>query len=237
MTWRRARPGFAAAGHRRRRARFPGSGASSAADAAAVRPLAPPLGLDARPEAISPAEAALDVAGSPRRAARPRHRHGRRRLCRRRARLPDAEVVGVDLSAGMIAEARRKVPAASSRARPFEQADASGCRTRPALRPGHARQHDPVLRRAGPSDRSGRSGSSRSRRPGDADHVPRSGSSGARARGFSEFVDFEAGRRRRCLPARGEAEFRMCIKGPFAARRPGPDAFFRGVGTLATSAR
>ena len=122
-----------------------------------VRPARAGLGGAAgEPRTGSARSASRSLPCRPIRRARARRRHrapaplrGRPPSC-----WPSAEVVGVDVSAGMIAEARRL--ASSDRER-YEVADASRAAVpRRIVRPRHAEQHDPVLRRARPGHRARR---------------------------------------------------------------------------------
>ena len=151
-------------------------------------------------------------------------------------RFPEAEVVGVDLSEEMLAEARRKTPPELAGRVRFEQAD--GARL---PYPAEAFElvtlanmipfFDELARVTAPR---GWTPSSRSRRVRDADLVPpRTASSGARAPRFLGVCGF---------PGRGwdgvacpQARAGLgCLQRTFAARshRPGRPSFARGAATL-----
>ena len=86
--------------------------------------------------------------------ARPRHGHRRRGADASRGGSRTREVVGVDLAPAMIAEAETKLPPELAARVRFEVGDASAAPVRRRrLRARHARQHDPVLRRARPRHR------------------------------------------------------------------------------------
>jgi Methylase involved in ubiquinone/menaquinone biosynthesis len=110
------------------------------------------------PEAFASLEAALDALDvSPKRALDLGTGTGRAAFLLAQ-RYPEAEVVGVDLAEDMLAEARKLTPpelrSRALRARRRGAALVSGRLVRPRL----AREHDPVLRGAGPGHSPGGSG-------------------------------------------------------------------------------
>ena len=112
------------------------------------------------PEAFAPLEAALDALDAAARSACSISGPARARAAFLLARrYPEAEVVGVDLAEDMLAEARRLTPPELADRVRFERgrrgaALVSGRLVRPRL----AREHDPVLRGAGPRHGAGRGG-------------------------------------------------------------------------------
>ena len=226
-TLAQTRPTLRASGHRRRRQAARPLAALSRTDAPRSSTPLRRGGTRCATKLISPRyERALEAVEGRRPHPRSRHRDGRGR--------PRG---GAALSGG---RGRRRRHLGRDARRGSSQ-DAAGARGPGPLRAGRrgsaavpgrgvrardAGEHDPVLRRAGESDRTWRlTPLSFSAGPETPIWVPPERlRSGAQRRGFSEFADFRPGLGRRCLPA-SESRFRLSPKDVRGAVTPARTSF------------